>query len=323
MPQITETGALINKSSGSDKMGVTIMDTARCRAVLAAANEGTIKGAAEKLGYTPSAVSQLISAMEHDLGLRLFDRGHKGVRLTDSGKRLLPVVCGLLDREEQIYQTATDIKGLLTGSVTISAFSSISTYWLPSVIQSFQKQFPGVHVNLQEGSWQDIHQWLEDRQVDIGFCSYSKTSPHDWIPLAEDRMMAVLSKDHPMSKKEKFPIIQLSREPLILTQKGEYCNAVIMMKEREIPFSVHFITKEPYAAMAMAEQGMGISVLNELVTQTWKGRVAIIPVDPPYSITLGISVPSQQEASPAVTRFIQHAEKMLKQKGAKGQKETV
>lgn len=289
------------------------MDTARYRAFLAAANEGTIKDAADKLGYTPSAVSQLISSMENDLGIRLLNRGRQGVTLTDNGKRLFSTVHSLLAQEEQLYQIAADIKGLLTGSVTIGSFSSIATFWLPAVFKSFQEQFPGIDLRLQEGPWQDIHQWLDNKDVDIGFCSHSKTASYDWLPLAEDRMMVVLAKNHPMARENSFPVNRLSQEDLILTQQGRYCNAAIMLKERGLPFHTRFTTKEPYASMAMAEQGLGISVLNELITQGWKDRVKIIPVDPPYSITLGIAVPSMKEVSPATMCFLRHARKMLRQ----------
>ena len=68
------------------------METSRCRAFVAAAEEGTLTAAADRLGYTPSGVSQLVAALEDDLGLTLLNRGKKGVNLTEFIISLLPLL---------------------------------------------------------------------------------------------------------------------------------------------------------------------------------------------------------------------------------------
>ena len=67
------------------------MESARCKAFVASVETGSFRAAAESLGYTPSAVSQLVAALEKDLGLRLLVRTKKGVILTPEGKKLLPI----------------------------------------------------------------------------------------------------------------------------------------------------------------------------------------------------------------------------------------
>ncbi len=291
---------------------VDIMDTIRCRAFLTTVEEGTVKGAAKKMGYTPSAISQLITSLENDLEVQLLDRGRKGSALTVNGKKILPKVRALLDQEEQLYQTAADINGLLAGSITIGSFTSIATFWLPQLLQSFQEQYPNIDIHLQEGPVQDIYRWLDNREVDICFCSDLKVADYEWIPLGEDRMVVVLSKDHHMAKEKKFPISQLRYENIILPQQGGYSNAVKMLEKRGIPYHVRLTTYEVYASMAMAEQGLGVTILNELITRSLKGSAVIIPIDPPYNIKLGIAVPGINEASPATKCFIKHTIEKMK-----------
>ena len=114
------------------------MDTARCRAFLAAAETGSFSKAAEALSYTPSGVNQLVSAFEKELGFPVFRRNTKGVSLTENGELLLPVVREFLRQEDRIFELSAEMNGLLIGSVNIAAYSSIATQWLPAVIGAFQ-----------------------------------------------------------------------------------------------------------------------------------------------------------------------------------------
>ena len=97
------------------------METARCRAVLAAAETGSFSKAAEVLRYTPSGVNQLVTALESELGFSIFRRSTKGVALTENGQILLPTVREFLRQEDRLFELATEINGLLIGSVTIAA----------------------------------------------------------------------------------------------------------------------------------------------------------------------------------------------------------
>lgn len=127
------------------------METARCRAVLAAAETGSFSRAAEVLRYTPSGVNQLVTAFENELGFSVFRRSTKGVSLTENGQLLLPTVREFLRQEDRLFELATEINGLLIGSVTIAAYSSIATHWLPAVIRVFQHDYPHVSIRLMEG----------------------------------------------------------------------------------------------------------------------------------------------------------------------------
>ena len=147
------------------------METARCRAVLAAAETGSFSRAAEVLRYTPSGVNQLVTAFENELGFSVFRRSTKGVALTENGQLLLPTVREFLRQEDRLFELATQINGLLIGSVTIAAYSSIATHWLPAVIRAFQQDYPHVSIRLMEGIWQEVSAWLDERTADIGFLS--------------------------------------------------------------------------------------------------------------------------------------------------------
>ena len=140
------------------------METARCRAFLAAAETGSFTKAAEKLGYTPSGVSQLVNALESELGVPLLARNTRGVAPTADGEMFLPAVREFLSREDGLYQLASDIKGLEVGSVAIASYSSIATHWLPEVIGAFQREHPGIKISLFEDIRQEV-MWVMPEEV--------------------------------------------------------------------------------------------------------------------------------------------------------------
>lgn len=196
------------------------METARCRAFVVAADTGSFSKAAEALSYTPSGVNQLVTALEKELGFPLFRRNTKGVSLTENGRLLLPAIRKFLRQEDRIFELSAEMNGLLIGSVNIAAYSSIATHWLPAVIGAFQRDYPQIHVNLLEGIWQEVAQWLDDRTADIGFLSYQEDMPYDWIPLAEDPMLALLPKDHPLARAKAYPLANCAVDRFIMPAKG-------------------------------------------------------------------------------------------------------
>lgn len=287
------------------------MESARCKAFLAVAETGSFTKAADKLGYTPSGVSQLVNALEAELGFPLLIRGRKGAVPSADGEALLPAVREYLAQEKRIYELAAEVRGLSSGSVTIASYSSVATHWLPELIASFQREYPGIRIKLMEGIRQEVCRWLDEGAADVGFLSYAQPMPYDWIPLAEDRMLAVLPKSHPLAGAERYPLKNCPGESFIMPALGRDDDVAAMFERNGIEPNIRFSTLENYAAMKMIEQGLGMSIMNELITGGWDCDVAKLPLEPEQSITLGMALPSLRNASPAVKRFAAHAAKKL------------
>lgn len=288
------------------------MESARCKAFMYAADTGSFTKAAERLNYTPSGVSQLVGALENETGLTLLRRTRKGVTLTPDGEILLPAVREFLEKENRIYELAAEVKGLLVGSVTIAAYSSISTHWLPEVIRDFEQDYPQIEIRLMEGIRQEVTRWLDEKKADIGFLSYQEPMPYEWTPLDYDEMLAVLPKDHLYASKESYPLINCETDSFIMPALGRDDDVVSLFERNGIKLNIHFTTLENFATMAMIEKGLGMSVMNNLITEKRNCDIVKIPVDPPSRITLGLAVPSYKQASPAVKRFIKYAVERLK-----------
>ena len=287
------------------------METARCRAFVVAADTGSFSKAAEALSYTPSGVNQLVTALEKELGFPLFRRNTKGVSLTENGRLLLPAIRKFLRQEDRIFELSAEMNGLLIGSVNIAAYSSIATHWLPAVIRDFQENYPHVEIKLMEGIWQEVSQWLEERTADIGFLSYQENMPFEWIPLAEDPMLALLPRDHPLAGADCYPLKRCEQDSFIMPALGCDDDVEALFARNHVDPNIRYTTIENFSAMSMVEQGLGVSVMNKLITEKRICDVAMIPIDPPASITLGAALHSRADASPAVKMFLKYAVRML------------
>lgn len=284
----------------------------RYRAFSIAAAEGSFTKAAAIMHYTPSAVSQLVSALEKELGFPLLLRHRRGVLLTPEGNTILPVIRELLRQEERLEQITADINGLSVGLINIGAYSSIASHWLPGLINQFSSEYPGIKINMMEGIRQENEEWLSNHQVDMAFFSYKKGMPYDWIPLADDPMIAVLPESHPHALDESYPLNEVKKESFIMPALGRDDDVMEVFRRNRIEPKITFSTLENFAALALIEQGMGMSIMNDLITQNYQCRVVKLPLNPPQHITLGIAVPSLENASPAVRRFIDFAVEQLR-----------
>lgn len=255
------------------------METARCRAFLAAAETGSFSRAAEMLRYTPSGVNQLVTALEKEIGFSLFSRSTKGVALTANGQLLLPVIREILHQEDKLFELSAQMNGLLIGTVTIAAYSSIATHWLPAVIRDFQEDYPHVEIKLMEGIWQEVSQWLEERTADIGFLSYQENMPFEWIPLAEDPMLALLPRNHPLAGADCYPLKRCEQDSFIMPALGCDDDVEALFARNHVDPNIRYTTIENFSAMSMVEQGLGVSVMNKLITEKRICDVAMIPID--------------------------------------------
>lgn len=288
------------------------METARCRAFVAASESGSFSAAAELLGYTPSGVSQLVSALENELGVSLLSRSKRGVALTPSGESLLPVAREMLRQEQRLREQAAELKGLAMGSVTIATYASIARRWLPEVIRAFRADYPQIRIDVVEGIWQELHQMVGERRADMAFMSYAEPMPYDWVELTKDPMLAILPRDHPLAGAERYPLGRCREETFIMPAKGRDVDIVEMLKRAGIELQIKVSTLENLSALAMIEQGLGMSIMNDIITQRWECDVVKLPLDPPQEVTLGVAVPDLAHLAPAAKRFLDYAVARLK-----------
>ena len=259
------------------------MEAVKCEAFLAAAELGSLTATAELLGYTQSGVTRMIGTLEEELGFPLFLRSKKGVQLTENGKLMLPLLREVVRAHHNAEQLSAEIGGVSKGSLTIGCYYSISALWMPEILTAFRARYPGVTVRMQEGGNLEMARWLNEHSVDCCFGAQMHGDKYDWLPVFRDELVAWLPRGHELAEADAFPL---------------------MLEQHDLHPQTCFTTRDGFTTYNMVEAGLGVSFNQRLISRKWSGTVAEVPFDPPQFVTLGISVPSLKEASPAAKKFI-------------------
>ena len=162
-----------------------------------------------------------------------------------------------------------------------------------------------------EGIRQEILQWLEESRADIAFMSAVDGSHYDWIPLKKDPMIAVLPTDHPFAESEVYPLSQCNQEQFIMPALGKDADVMELFDRFDLNPTIAYSTFECFAAFSMIENGLGMTITNNLITEGFQADIVKIPVDPPQYISFGIMIPNKESLSPAARKFVKNAKRIL------------
>ena len=286
------------------------LDIGKYRALLRTVEMGNITRAAEELGYTQSAVSRIIADLEQEWGVTLLTRGRMGVVLSSAGEALLPHLRAVCNADRELLEEVDQLHGLTRGTIRVGTFNSISVHWLPRLMKTFLERYPGIRFEVMTHiEYREIEEWVAGGHVDCGFIALPSALTLDTVFLRRDRHMAVLPLDHPLAGEESYPISRFAEDSFIKLEDDRDREIVQIFERYQVKPNLQYRVNDDYAAIAMVENGLGVSVLTELVLQRTPYGVAVKPLDPPQFRDIGLAVRSRRSASPATARFLDHVER--------------
>ena len=144
------------------------MNLSKYDILLKAIELGSFTKVADLIGYTQSAVSQVIHSLENELGTVLLLRSRSGISLTTEGEILLPYIQNIINDQHALAEQINQLHGLVQGTIRIGAFHSIGCYILPPLIKGFQELYPNITFEISEGDFTEVEQGLSAGQFDIG-----------------------------------------------------------------------------------------------------------------------------------------------------------
>lgn len=273
----------------------------------AVVEQGSFQKAAEMLSLTPSAVSHAVSAMEQELGFSLFARSKAGVSLTNYGERLFPYINAVLNSDESLKQAIAGLNGLQQGVVKVGCFSSVCTNWMTDIIRSFAKEYPGINIELYQGTYADVSYWLKNGIVDIGFLSVSSAGDLPIEPLYQDPLICVVPKGFPKKEENPFMSIDEMKDQVFVSQmETTDADIAIFMKENGLNVRTNYHVVDDLSTIAMVAAGFGICIMPELVMNDIPYQVDCYPLDPKAYRIIGISALTPGFLAPAVKTLYNH-----------------
>lgn len=271
------------------------------------ADIGSFHKAADILGLTPSAISHTISNMESELGFSVLTRSKSGITLTNYGEHLLPYVNAVLNSDESLQQTIAEMNGLKTGKVKIGVFSSVCTNWLPDILSSFQKKYDQIVIEVFQGTYEDVADWIKTGVVDLGFLSVSSAKDIPIEPLYKDPLLCVLPKGAKKSGTKEYMDIEEMRNHQFVTQR-ESTDADIQnfLKENKLSIQSNYHVVDDLSTIKLVEKGFGICLMPELVMKDITYEVDTYKVKPEASRIIGIAAMNPNFMAPAVRTMYKH-----------------
>lgn len=245
-----------------------------CRVV----EQGSFTRAAAVCGYSQSAVSQNVKALEQETGVTLLRRQKDGIQLTQDGAEFYPYILAVFQSEQALERKRQETMGLQNSVIRIGTFTSVSRNLLPPKMKAFKQRYPQVRFVLRQGEYTSIPQWIRQGDIDFGFVNQDAVEGLETRLLYEDHMLAVLPQGHPLEQEERLTLRQLSREPLILLDEGEHSVLLDAFRQAGLTPNLAYEVYDDYSILSMVRQGLGISVLYEKVVAGFEQGLSLRPI---------------------------------------------
>jgi LysR family transcriptional regulator, regulator for metE and metH len=251
--------------------------------VQAVADEGTLTRAGEKLFLSQSALSHQLKELEQSLGVPVFHRIRKRLILTDTGRMILDASRSVMKEIENIKVEINLRRNGQSGRIRMATECYTTYNWLPPVIKQFNLTFPNVDIQIVTDDISDPAQLLLDGKLDLALLfRVPKGDAFECRELADDEMVAVVSRDHRWARKKWIQAADLADETLI-THIRDYRHS-FLFEELLRPASVkpkkviHIQLTE--ANIEMVKAGLGVTIINSWIARNYRNdkRLSFIPV---------------------------------------------
>ncbi|MHA7772813.1 LysR family transcriptional regulator [Roseibium sp. M-1] len=191
------------------------------RYFLAVAEAGSIRAASRELNVASSAVNRQVLWLEEALGMQLFDRVGRRLRLSQAGELLLAHIRRTYSDFEGTVAELDALKGLRRGTVSIASVESVAEKLLPAVISSFRKSYPGIHVNVSISSSREAARKVEAAEADVGFTFDPPETSSLTVAFHHDLVIGALMRpDHPLAGAKALSLHECLRFPVALPAEG-------------------------------------------------------------------------------------------------------
>ncbi|USQ80691.1 LysR family transcriptional regulator [Ornithinimicrobium faecis] len=287
-----------------------MLDAHRLRVLRSVVSTGSVSGAATLLGYTPSAVSQHLSALSRETGLTLVDRVGRGIEPTAAGRTLASASDLVLGALSGVQDVVDDLRAGRSGTLVMRYFASVGAAWMPRVVAALQEEFPDVRLVLQHAELAPAAD-TPAADLDVSVARLHPFPPlgHTAHTLLEDPYLLVVPAGHPLAGRDRVAMAELADESWVDNDiPGAPCRSLAIDAAAACGFSPRFTvdTHDFHTALAFVGHGLGITVMPELACRQLPGDVVAMPlVDPTPVREIRVLVRDTVAGAPAARRAVE------------------
>jgi DNA-binding transcriptional LysR family regulator len=287
------------------------MDTALLEVFLEVARRESFTAAAGSLGYTQSAISRQIAALESSVGAPLFDRLPRGVRLTEEGRALVPHATAVVGRLRAAVADVRAVRTLGGGGLRIGAIPTADMALIPRAIAEFRRAHPAVVVTHTEGLTRGLVVDVREGDLDLAVVGTAHPEPaFEGVrlrKLMDDALSVALPLGHHLADRDVLSLADLEGENWIAGQPRTQDTLIAGVQDAEFQPRIPYVVLEWSAKQGFVAAGLGVTLVPALAAAAVRPDVAVVALDPrevtPRSVFA--ATPEGVEDSAAVTAFLE------------------
>lgn len=223
--------------------------------------------AAEKLAVSQPALSRAIMRIEEELGVTLFDRNGRSIRLNKFGELFLESTNRIVLEMETVKTRLSEMSGVETGEVTLGFLHTVGATYLSLFMKHFKETHPNVRVKLVQNNSQALKTLLSQGIIDLCVTTPVATEKNiDWQPLLTEELFVTLPKMHPLAGRSSLKVSELKEETFILLKEGFALRHLAndLLAESGVQASISFEGEEVQTIASFVAANLGISFLPKL-----------------------------------------------------------
>ncbi len=278
------------------------MELRHLRYFEAVARHSHVTRAAAELHIAQPALSKQISQLERELGIALFDRVGRSLRLTEAGEALLPYARAVLAQVEEARAAMAERIGLKAGRVSIGAPPTVGAHLLPPLLTVFHQRYPGITLRLHEAGIQSLLDLLESGLTDLAVLALPVEGEQLAVaPLLNEPLVLIVSPLHPLAKRSDVSMSELRNERWILSPANYELREATLKACREAGFTPQTVLEggETETLVRFVAAGLGIALVPALAVSGFSSVVSLNIRDQPLTRSLGLVWRRDRMASPA------------------------
>jgi DNA-binding transcriptional LysR family regulator len=249
----------------------------------AVAETGGMRLGAERLDVSQPAVSKQVQELERALGLHLFDRIGRRVRLSQAGEILADYARRLFALAEEAERAMAEVRTVGRGRLAIGASTTIGSYLLPGVLAEFWGRRPGVEVLVRIENTEQVHRRLAGHELDLGLTEgLVEQDELESEVFHQDELVLIAAPGHPLAGLPRVPLSAVREEPFILREPGSGTRAVEerALARLKLPVRVVMALGSTEAIKRVVTEGVGLAIVSRLAVgaECVAGALAVLPV---------------------------------------------
>lgn len=299
---------------------VSGMELRHLRYFEAVARHSHVTRAAEELHIAQPALSKQVSQLEQELGVALFDRIGRNVRLTEAGEALLPHARAVLAQIESVRAEMAERVGLRRGRASIGTPPTVGTQLLPPALALFHNRYPGIGLELHEAGVQTLLELLEAGVADVVIATLPvEDSELTIVPIFTEEMIVAVGRNHRLASRKSINLASLSEEPWLLSPGNYELREATLRACDQAGFIPDVVLDggEIDTLMQLVASGLGVTILPSLAIRNRDDLVALHIRDQKLERSLGVVWRGDRVASPSARALREFLVEHLSEEHAK------